>query len=76
MLIRLIETSASAANPEDVLDASVNHLGMNIATIARMKGRTRGEMKTMARREFEKCLEMALANYGQIVVPGETGGVH
>lgn len=76
LLIALIEASAKARTPEDVLDASVNHLGMNLATIAKLKGRSRGELKAMARKAFEDCLEMALANYAQVVVPGDTGGVH
>ena len=76
LLIRLVETSSTAAKPDDVLVASINHLGMNLATIAVMQGKSRGELKAMARRAFEDCLEMALANYRQVENPAKTGGVH
>ena len=76
LLIKLVSVSADAARPQDVLDASINHLGMNLATIARMDGLSRGELKAKARRAFEDCLEMALANYGQANVPGLTEPAH
>ena len=76
LLIKLVSVSADAARPQDVLDASINHLGMNLATIARMDGLSRGELKAKARRAFEDCLEMALANYQQANVPGLTEPAH
>ena len=76
LLIKLVSVSADAARPQDVLDASINHLGMNLATIARMDGLSRGELKAKARRAFEDCLEMALANYQQANMPGLTEPAH
>ena len=76
LLIKLVSVSADAARPRDVLDASINHLGMNLATIARMDGLSRGELKAKARRAFEDCLEMALANYQQANMPGLTEPTH
>ena len=76
LLIKLVSVSADAARPQDVLDASINHLGMNLATIARMDGLSRGELKAKARRAFEDCLEMALANYQQANMPGLTEPTH
>ena len=76
LLIKLVSVSADAARPQDVLDASITHLGMNLATIARMDGLSRGELKAKARRAFEDCLEMALANYQQANMPGLTEPAH
>jgi len=76
LLIKLVDISGNASRPQDVLDASINHLGMNLATIARMDGLSRGELKAKARRAFEDCLEMALANYQQAHMPGLTEPAH
>lgn len=72
LLIKLIDVSKND-NPGHVLDASINHLGMNLAVIAKLQGRSRGELKRMARTAFGDALEMALGNFDQTHVPGEYG---
>lgn len=75
LLIRLIDVSGNSS-PAVALDASINHLGMSLSVIAKLSGKSRGELRSMARRAFEDCLEMALANYAQVDAPADTGGVH
>ena len=75
LLVQLNDVSKND-QPGDALDASINHLAMNVAVISKLTNKSRGEMKAMARRAFEDMLKVALENYSQLQSQGKNDGIN
>ena len=64
LTIRLVAATGQA-QPHDVLSASTNHLVLNIFTLARLDGKSRGETKHYARGIADDIVAAVMSNFDQ-----------